>query len=445
VDTRDVLIERTNPGTKLKYDSWERLRYKGTFIAPDAAGKWIPYQSIAPFEWRPTISRRDWLFEIAHATRLIAEDEKFPVAVMWFIGNHPEATPHRVLPWFHNRSELGQAPKAAPRRKITFARDFKLQDASDWNTLKDQVAAGKPVERVIVEPTDCDLIRNQDFTLELANFAAANNIVIELAGGVLSHAYYVLHRQCAQVECTDLFGAEEDILEYNKLVRDRIPAIIEARGERVEVAQLTGDALTSALRQKLVEEALEALDANSGDDLVGELADLEEVISGLKRALGLTKDQIETERTDKKRRRGGFQRGYMLKTTATPHSLERKPVSTEATLDLKPKGHGNAIISRSEDIPSAPTYRRPDLRQHEHEIEKLFAFESEIKRVTDVTETMDFSLPGPDGNSQQFSLIVEIRRKGASLRSSVRLRLRPSQLMMDFPDNQLKLNFPKKD
>jgi predicted house-cleaning noncanonical NTP pyrophosphatase (MazG superfamily) len=443
VDTHDVLIKPLKPGTKLKYDSWERLRYKGTFIAPDTAGKWIPYQAKVPFDWRPVINRRGWLFEIAHTTRLIAEHEKFPVAAMWFIGNHPKATSHIVLPWFHNRSELGEAPKAAPRRKLTIARDFKLHSISDWEKLKEEAAADKRIERVTVEPTDCDLIRNPDFARELADFAGSNKIVIELAGGVLSHAYYVLHRQGAQVECTDLFGTEEDVVEYNKLVRDRIPAIIEGRGERVEVVQLTGDALTSALRQKLVEEALEALDAKSGDDLVGELADLEEVISGLRHALRLSKAQIEAERFDKQKRRGGFQRGYMLKRTATPHSLEKQPVLTEGTLNLEPKGPRNAVISRSEDIPSKPTYRRPDLRQVEQEMEKLFVFETAIKRLTDLSETVDFTLPiHDDGTSREFSLTVEIRRKGSSLRSSVRLRLRPSQLLIDFPDSQLQLKFP---
>jgi len=54
------------------------------------------------------------------------------------------------------------------------ARDFKLQSISDWEKLKEQPAAGKRVERVVVEPTDCDLIRNPDFARELANFASSN-------------------------------------------------------------------------------------------------------------------------------------------------------------------------------------------------------------------------------------------------------------------------------
>ena len=355
---------------------------------------------------------------------------------------HSEATSHAVLPWFHSRSELGPAPKAAPRRKLTTAQDFELHNASDWENLKEQVAIDRRIERVVVEPTDCDLIRNADFARQLADFAASNKIVIELAGGVLSHAYYILHRQGAQVECTDLFGTEEDVVEYNKLVRDKIPAIIEARGERVEIVQLKGDAVISALRQKLVEEALEALDARSGDDLVGELADVEEVISGLRTALRLSKAQIEAERLDKQKRRGGFQSGYMLTRTATPHSLQKQPIAAEARLLLEPKRPANVIIERTADIPSTPIYRRPDLRQVEQEVEKLFAFETEIKKVTKLVETVNFSLPLDEGNSRDFSLTVEIQRNKASLRGNIRLRLRPSQLLIDFPDSQLELEFP---
>lgn len=443
IDTRDVVIKPKKRSSTLKYDLWERLRYKGTFVAPDDNGKWIPYQTKAPFDWRPVINKQSWLFEIAHTTRLISEHERFPVAVMWFIGNHAAATPHAVLPWFHSRSKIEEVPKAAPRRKLTTSRDFTIQSTSDWENLRERVESGKRFERVIVKPTDCALIRNPDFAEALANFAATNKIVIELAGGVLTHAYYLLHRHGAQVECSDLFGAEDDVVEYNKLVRDKIPAIIEKRGEKVEVIQLSGDALTAALRQKLVEEALEALDAKSGDDLIGELADIEEVISGLRSALKLNRTQIEDERAEKRNLRGGFLGGCMLRRTLTPHSLQGKNSASDVSLGLSSKRPQKVVITDPAAIPFGPSYRRPDLRQIEEEVEKLFVFETEIQKITNSVETVNFTLPIEKGNPREFSLIVEVRRNRASLRSSVRLRLRPVQLSMDFSDSQLKLKFPK--
>jgi predicted house-cleaning noncanonical NTP pyrophosphatase (MazG superfamily) len=441
VDTQDVEVQPRKRGTTLNYTSSERLRYKGTFVAPDETGKWIANQTKPPFDWRPSINKQNWLFEIAQTTRLVAEREKNPIAVMWLIGNHPKATSHSVLPWFHVRSDLERIPKAAPRRKLTTAKDFKLHTGADWTELRSQVAAGQVIERVVVQPTDCELIRNRGFAEDLGKFVVPNNIVIELAGGVLTHAYYILQREGAQIECTDLFGTQEDVVEYNKLVRDRVPAIISGRGEKVEVVQLSGDALTSALRQKLIEEALEALDAKSGDDLIGELADVQEVISGLCHALRISNSQIEVARSDKERRRGGFQRGFMLRKTSTPHSLQKQVSVAEATLTLDSIESENIVISRSSDIPSTQTYRRPDLRKVEEEVEKLFVFATEINRMTNSAETVNFSLPIDRGNSRAFSLTVEIRRNGASLRSIVRLRLRPSQLLIDFPNSQLELDF----
>jgi predicted house-cleaning noncanonical NTP pyrophosphatase (MazG superfamily) len=60
---------------------------------------------------------------------------------------------------------------------------------------------------------------------------------------------------------------------YNKLIRDRIPEIIEADGLHT-VTRILGDAdYRPALLAKLVEEARKAEDA-AADELAGELADV---------------------------------------------------------------------------------------------------------------------------------------------------------------------------
>jgi predicted house-cleaning noncanonical NTP pyrophosphatase (MazG superfamily) len=187
--------------------------------------------------------------------------------------------------------------------------------------MQEDIQSGRHIERVVVEPIDTALIRNPEFAKELADLAASKRIVVELSGGILSHAYYILQSHGAQVECLDLFGTDEDIVEYNKLVRDKIPEVIGGHGERAETAQLKGDALVLALRQKLVEEAYEVLDAKSGTDLIGELADIQEVVRALGRALGVSTTEIEAERKEKEKRRGGFEKGFMLTKTATPRSI----------------------------------------------------------------------------------------------------------------------------
>ncbi|MCI0624738.1 MAG: nucleoside triphosphate pyrophosphohydrolase [Acidobacteria bacterium] len=443
VDTQRISIpaRRTKAFPDYK-KARERLRCKGRFVAADKSGKWIAHRTGAPFDWRPTISKRQWLFEIAQTTRLVAEREKHPVAVMWFIGNHRQATGHPVLPWYHRRSDIKTEPKAAPRRKSRTSQDFKLHTVSDWENLKANVASGAPVERVIVEPTDCDLIRDPLFTRELGQLAASHKIVIELAGGVLTHAFYILQRQGAHVEFTDLIGTEEEIAEYNKLVRDKIPKIIRSRGERGEVVRLRGDALLAALRHKLVEEAFEALDARLGHDLVRELADIEEVVAGLRKALQVSTVQVRAERQQKRKRRGGFECGYMLLKTATPHSLQ-KHSAKNPTLEIPSDDNSGVIIIDPTRIPTSPVYRRPDLRRLEPELEKLFAFETELNRLTSLAEEVHFSLPIKGDDTGEYTLVVEIRRNKSTLRTNVRLRLRPTEQRSDLSDAQLSIEFPQ--
>ena len=96
--------------------------------------------------------------------------------------------------------------------------------------------------------------------------------------------------------------------EYNKLVRDRIPDIISASGERPHTRVLGGAAYSEALLQKLVEEAQELLE-NPGYE---ERADVAEVLRAIDRVFKLDADEIEKVRQDKVASRGGFQDGIFL-------------------------------------------------------------------------------------------------------------------------------------
>lgn len=94
---------------------------------------------------------------------------------------------------------------------------------------------------------------------------------------------------------------------YNKLVRDRIPEIMEARGKQYEIETLMTDAdFEHALRQKLLEEADEAQMALNRDELVKELADLQEVIDVLADLNQIARADIETLQAQRRAERGGF-------------------------------------------------------------------------------------------------------------------------------------------
>jgi predicted house-cleaning noncanonical NTP pyrophosphatase (MazG superfamily) len=91
-----------------------------------------------------------------------------------------------------------------------------------------------------------------------------------------------------------------------KLVRDRVPEIIRATGAEPVVFTAAADQVAGLLRSKLEEEAAEAAEADSPDDLAGELADVLEVVHALADTLGLTPADLEELRLAKRADRGGF-------------------------------------------------------------------------------------------------------------------------------------------
>jgi predicted house-cleaning noncanonical NTP pyrophosphatase (MazG superfamily) len=420
------------------------LRYKGSFIAPDHSHAWITYTTKAPYDWAKSVTKDTWLSEIAETTRRIAERDGYPVNVMWFVNNHPLASPHKVLPWYHQRSEsLDRVRAVSPRHKFRPSTDRIIKTSQDWHAFKEFVADGNRAERVIVQPIDPDLIRNRHFAEELGSLASERKFVVEMAGGILSHAYYILRRLGADVECVDLFGSEEDVAEYNKIIRDEIPKQIESRGERVEMIQLKADALILALKRKLVEEAYEALDARAGAELVGELADVEEVILALLKSVGYSKSQFESDRNAKRNSRGAFDKGLMLLKTATPHSIRHEALSGEVgKLALQGLGESRRIVTDPGELPGDQVYRRPDLRRiEEGEVEKLITFELGASLLDKPSrQTYRFKMPSGSRSTAEFELDIELLRVGSGVRGMIALRSEV-EIGAETEGHQLKLDF----
>ena len=102
---------------------------------------------------------------------------------------------------------------------------------------------------------------------------------------------------------------------HDKLIRDRIPEIMDEAGVRFEVESLDDAAFERALRAKVAEEAGEAARASGRDDLALELADLVEVLRALMAATGLEPDEVERLRERRRTERGGFERRLWLSWT----------------------------------------------------------------------------------------------------------------------------------
>lgn len=97
-----------------------------------------------------------------------------------------------------------------------------------------------------------------------------------------------------------------------KLVRDRIPEIIEGNGERPIVRELTDDEFRRALKDKLVEEATEVAGTQDTGTLIAELADVHEVLHALYEAYEITERDVVESAQQKREARGGFTKKIFL-------------------------------------------------------------------------------------------------------------------------------------
>ena len=96
--------------------------------------------------------------------------------------------------------------------------------------------------------------------------------------------------------------------EYDKLVRDRIPEIIEKQGERPVYDRLEARDCLEYLALKLSEEAAEYVESRE----IEELTDTLEVIYGILHHRGISFDELEDIRRRKYDARGGFEGGIRL-------------------------------------------------------------------------------------------------------------------------------------
>ena len=98
-------------------------------------------------------------------------------------------------------------------------------------------------------------------------------------------------------------------LPTEKLVRDRIPEIIRAKGESPKVRVADKEELDLLMRQKVVEEAEELLESGA----IEEIVDIIEILAALIVLREFDDITFEKMRSNKLKERGGFEKGYILK------------------------------------------------------------------------------------------------------------------------------------
>ncbi|WP_246943484.1 nucleoside triphosphate pyrophosphohydrolase [Bacillus pinisoli] len=99
---------------------------------------------------------------------------------------------------------------------------------------------------------------------------------------------------------------------YNKLVRDKIPEIMDISGEKYKTTTLTEQEYLKELLKKGYEELDELIKADNKEDTLEELADLLEIINAIAIYHGASLDEVNKIREKKANERGGFDEKVFL-------------------------------------------------------------------------------------------------------------------------------------
>lgn len=100
-------------------------------------------------------------------------------------------------------------------------------------------------------------------------------------------------------------------MKYHKLIRDKIPQILEDKGVKYTTHVAKDLEYWESLVKKLQEEVDEFKDENNTE----ELADILEVIQAICEYKNFSLDELEKERQVKKEKRGGFTKRIILEET----------------------------------------------------------------------------------------------------------------------------------
>ena len=98
---------------------------------------------------------------------------------------------------------------------------------------------------------------------------------------------------------------------HKKLIRDKIPQLIEANKGKYKVRIMKEGEFKRELKKKLIEEAKEIIKAKK-DELSKELADVLELVKSVAESENINFKFIEKKQKQRRRERGGFKKKLFL-------------------------------------------------------------------------------------------------------------------------------------
>lgn len=292
----------------------ERLGYKHRFIQEGPDGIWRELGVRRSLARSRSLSTVD-VVAIATASHTIASKAGRPLLIMWFCGIPKKLGIGQNLPWF----SMPPLPEPALQTKGVSPRWPRLVLRTLDDVRRAQVT-GVSKHILVLDPELALFRDDKNFLSAVIELATRNNCPVQLAGSTLAHAHYQLEKAGVSVVPADGSGRSRarGRRNFDKLVRDDMPAQIADGGELVIQSRLPHSEMRYALAAKLLEEVQELLAATDPDDVKAELADLLEVVRAMAEVTGVGWGEVETTAVVKRERRGGFRSGAVLVGTELP-------------------------------------------------------------------------------------------------------------------------------
>jgi predicted house-cleaning noncanonical NTP pyrophosphatase (MazG superfamily) len=306
------------------------VRYKDRFIDVEENGGWITRRAY------PNLAR-DWccdkesIFHIAQITSRVANICSGPVRIMWFLdviagagGQNQSFMPWIVVePDADDQDSWGKPELwlehdvnlAKLRRKAKLATSKFVSNRDSLELFEKKPSTFDLGGRVVLFQPDETVVRDKNFLERFAQVvksSSGSNWTVLYEGSMLAHTPYQLRKYGVDVVYLLERVHVPRRMYSRKLVRDLIPEKIAQGGEFAEVKELNDEDYSYALRQKLIEEALEVAYADEPDDVIEELADVIAVVKALAISVGSSWDDVIEEELRKRKKRGGFENRLYL-------------------------------------------------------------------------------------------------------------------------------------
>ncbi len=99
---------------------------------------------------------------------------------------------------------------------------------------------------------------------------------------------------------------------YNKLIRDKIPEVIERAGKEFKTRVLNDEEYIEKVLEKINEETQELIEAKGREEIINEIADVYEVIEALMAVKNISADEVKFTKKSKCDKSGAFKEKLLL-------------------------------------------------------------------------------------------------------------------------------------